>query len=141
MFITDYKRSASSVPSGKDLAAGFDVQLPLYILAAASLYKNAGSVAGGCYYVLQKGERKSSFLLEQVDNDNIIDGKRYTKEISQSWASFQNFAQKLIAGYIENIYAGKFAVAPKKSCSEYCQLKDICRLALVGEDQGGSEND
>ena len=141
VFITDYKRSASSVPSGKDLAAGFDVQLPLYILAVAGLYKNAGSVAGGCYYVLQKGERKSSFLLEQVDNDNIIDGKRYTKEISQSWASFQNFAQKLIAGYIENIYAGKFAVAPKKSCSEYCQLKDICRLALVGEDQGGSENE
>ena len=82
-----------------------------------------------------------NMIEKHTDNDNIIDGKRYTKEISQSWASFQNFAQKLIAGYIENIYAGKFAVAPKKSCSEYCQLKDICRLALVGEDQGGSENE
>ena len=141
VFITDYKRGASSVPSGKDLAAGFDVQLPLYILAAAGLYKNAGSVAGGCYYVLQKGERKSSFLLEQVDNKNIIDGKRYTKEISQSWDSFQNFAQKLIASYIEGIYAGDFAVAPRKGCSDYCQLKDICRLAQVGQAKGGNERE
>ena len=44
VFITDYKRSGSSVPSGKDLAAGFDVQLPLYILAVAGLYRGANSV-------------------------------------------------------------------------------------------------
>ena len=80
-------------------------------------------------------------MLEQVDNKNITDNKKYTKEISQGWDSFQSFAQKLIASYIENIYAGKFAVAPKKSCSEYCQLKDICRLAQVGQAKGGSENE
>ncbi|MGM9568715.1 MAG: PD-(D/E)XK nuclease family protein [Phascolarctobacterium sp.] len=140
LFITDYKRSASSVPSGKDLATGFDVQLPLYILAAAGLYKNAGSVAGAAYFILKDGERQS-FLLEQVDNKNIKDSKKYTKEISQSWASFQGFAQKLIAGYIEGIYAGNFAVAPRKSCSDYCQLKDICRLAQVGQAKGGSINE
>lgn len=141
LFVTDYKRSSGSVPSSKDLATGFDVQLPLYMLAVAGLYKDANRVAGGCYYVLQKGERKSSLLLEQVDNDNVVDGKRYTKEISQSWDSFQGFAQKLIAGYIEGIYTGNFAVAPRKSCSDYCQLKDICRLAQVGQDKGGSENE
>lgn len=140
VFITDYKRSGSSVPSGKDLAAGFDVQLPLYILAVAGLYRGANSVAGGAYFVLKDGERKS-FLLEQVGNPNITDSKRYTKEISQSWASFQCFAQKLIAGYIENIYAGNFAVAPNKSCSDYCQLKDICRLEQVGQTKGGSKNE
>ena len=138
VFVTDYKRSYA--PSGKDLATGFDVQLPLYILAVAGLYKGANSVAGGAYFVLKDGERKS-FLLEPVDNENITDSKRYTKEISQSWSSFQSFAQKLIAGYIENIYAGNFAVAPNKSCSEYCQLKDICRLAQVGQAKGGSENE
>ena len=141
VFITDYKRSHA--PGGKDLAAGFDVQMPLYILAVAGLYRlynGASGVAGGAYFVLKDGERKS-FLLEQVDNKNITDNKKYTKEISQGWDSFQSFAQKLIASYIENIYAGKFAVAPKKSCSEYCQLKDICRLAQVGQAKGGSENE
>ena len=128
------------MPSGKDLAAGFDVQLPLYILAVAGLYRGANSVAGGAYFVLKDGERKS-FLLEQVGNPNITDSKRYTKEISQSWASFQCFAQKLIAGYIENIYAGNFAVAPNKSCSDYCQLKDISRLEQVGQTKGGSKNE
>ena len=140
LFITDYKRSKSSVPSGKDLATGFDVQLPLYILAAAGLYKEANSVAGGAYFIIKEGERQS-FLLEQVDNKNIKDSKKYTKEISQSWASFQSFAQKLIVGYIEGIYAGNFAVAPRKSCSDYCQLKDICRLAQVGQTEGGNENE
>ena len=111
------------------------------MLAVAGLYKDANRVAGGCYYVLQKGERKSSLLLEQVDNDNVVDGKRYTKEISQSWDSFQGFAQKLIASYIEGIYAGDFAVAPRKGCSDYCQLKDICRLAQVGQAKGGNERE
>ena len=141
LFVTDYKRSSGSVPSSKDLATGFDVQLPLYMLAVAGLYKDAISVAGGCYYVLQKGERKSSLLLEPVANENITDSKRYTKDISSNWFSFQSFAQKLIAGYIEEIYAGHFAVAPRKSCSDYCQLKDICRLAEVGRAEGGSENE
>lgn len=140
LFITDYKRSKSSVPSGKDLATGFDVQLPLYILAAAGLFKNAGSVAGGAYFILKEGERQS-FLLEQVDNRNVTDSKKYTKEISQSWANFQSFAQKLIVGYIEDIYAGNFAVEPPKSCSDYCQMKDICRLAQVGQAKGGSANE
>ena len=141
LFVTDYKRSSGSVPSSKDLATGFDVQLPLYMLAVAGLYKDAISVADGCYYVLQKGERKSSLLLEPVTNENITDSKRYTKDISSNWFSFQSFAQKLIAGYIEEIYAGHFAVAPRKSCSDYCQLKDICRLAEVGRAEGGSENE
>ena len=138
VFVTDYKRSFA--PSGKDLAAGFDVQLPLYILAVAGLYKDTTTVAGGAYFVLKDGERKS-FVLEQVGNENIIDSKRYTKEISLTWESFHSFAQKLIVSYIEAIYSGNFAVAPRKSCSSYCQFKDICRLSQISQAEGGNENE
>lgn len=141
IFVTDYKRSGSSVPTGKQLADGFDVQLPLYLLAVAGLYKDIESVAGGTYFVLKKGQRESSFLLEPVDNKNISSGSRYTREISSSWASFQSFAQKLIGSYVDGIYNGKFMVAPRKQCSDYCALKDICRLCELNQAQGGGQDE
>lgn len=139
-FVTDYKRSGSSVPSGKDLANGFDVQLPLYLLALADLHSDNNSVVGGTYFVLKDGQRKSSFLLENAGNPNLV-YKKAAQGINDSWDSFQSFAQKLITDYIEAIYAGNFAVAPRKKCSAYCPLRNICRLSQMPQAEGGVQAD
>lgn len=139
-FVTDYKRSGSSVPSGKDLANGFDVQLPLYLLALADLHSDNNSVVGGTYFVLKDGQRKSSFLLEDAGNPNLV-YKKAAQGINDSWDSFQSFAQKLITDYIEAIYAGNFAVAPRKKCSAYCPLRNICRLSQMPQAEGGVQAD
>lgn len=139
-FVTDYKRSSSSVPGSKDLANGFDVQLPLYLLALADLHNDNNSVVGGTYFVLKDGQRKSSFLVEDAANPNLV-YKKAAQGINDSWDSFQSFAQKLITDYIEAIYAGNFAVAPRKKCSEYCPLRDICRVRQTPQAEGGAQAD
>lgn len=139
-FVTDYKRSSSSVPSGKDLTNGFDLQLPLYLLALGSLPHNSKAVVGGTYFVLKDGQRKSSFLLEDPANPALV-YKKTARGINDSWESFQNFAQKLITDYIEAIYVGNFAVAPRKKCSEYCPLRNICRISQTPQTEGGAQAD
>ncbi len=135
VFITDYKRSAA--PSGRDLAQGFDVQLPLYMLAVAELYRAAP--VGGTYFVLKDGKRKSSLLLEDVGNGDLP-YKPDKDGFNESWEGFQQFCRRLLTNYIEEIYAGNFAAAPRKACGQYCPLRDICRLeaALGAENRGGA---
>lgn len=138
VFVTDYKRSAA--PSKKDLEQGFDLQLPVYLLAAADLYKAAPT--GGTYFVLKNGERASSFVLEDVGNDDLK-YKLNKNGLNAGWESFQQFCRQLLVNYIEGIYAGNFAAAPRKACSDFCQLKNICRLAVTpgGREQGGEPKD
>ena len=130
VFITDYKRSTA--PSGKDLAAGLDLQLPVYLLAAAGLYAGGSSVSGGCYLQLNKCKRAGKLVLENVGNDDLKPAKN-KPPYAESWESFTDFAQNLLTGYIEAIYQGNFVLAePANGCSEYCQLKDICRVQRGG---------
>lgn len=138
VFVTDYKRSAA--PSKKDLEQGFDLQLPIYLLAIADLYKAAP--AGGTYFVLKKGERASSFVLEDVGNDDLP-YKINKNGLNAGWESFRQFCRQLLVNYIEGIYGGDFAVAPRKACSDFCQLKNICRLAVIPgvRKQGGAPED
>ena len=135
VFVTDYKRSAA--PSGKDLERGFDVQLPLYMLAAAELYK--AEPAGGAYFVMKDRQRKSGFMLADVGNTDLP-YKLSKNGLNEGWDSFEKFCRRLLTNYIEEIYAGNFAVAPRKACSDFCQLKNICRLgmALNGQEKGGA---
>lgn len=126
VFVTDYKRSLA--PSRSDITNGLDLQLPVYLLAAAGLYKGGSKAAGGCYYVLKYSERKSVQLFEGVGNA-ALEPKRKTEQLD--WDSFKDFCEQLIRSYIEKIYAGDFRVEPKK-CDAFCQLSGICRLQELG---------
>ncbi len=127
LFVTDYKRSKYSVPSSKDLERKLDVQLPLYLLAAAALYKGGKPVSGGSYFVLQDTERKSKFLLKDVHNEDLPFRTAKNEDFA-TWEKFQHWCEEMIKEYIDGIYQSNFAVLPKCDCSEYCQLKNICRL-------------
>ncbi len=135
VFITDYKRSVAL--SGKELAAGLDLQLPVYLLAAAGLYAGGSNVSGGCYLLLNKDKRAGKLVLADVGNDDLKPGKNKLP-YADNWESFKEFAQNMLTGYIEAIYQGKFIVTePVNGCSNYCQLKDICRV----QQGGAADND
>lgn len=127
-FVTDYKRSTA--PSGKDLLEGFDLQLPVYLLAVAERLGAGSRVCGGSYFVLKDAKRKAKLVLEAVGNADLPPSKSPTPE-TESWASFAAFCSQLLTGYIEAIYAGNFAVEPRR-CNKYCQLQDICRIQELG---------
>ena len=137
-FITDYK--SGSAPSSKAMAQGLDLQLPVYLLAAA-LAKEQLTVSGGCYYSLKEGKRKSAFLLESVGNSDLPYKKpKNTAELT--WDSFKQEKEQLLKDYIERIYAGDFALAGCRRCDVYCPLHDICRIQLVsGANEQGGESD
>lgn len=135
LFVTDYKRSTA--PSGKDLLAGYDLQLPVYLLAVAERFGAGSRVCGGSYFVLKDAKRQAKLVLENVGNADLPLPKKQAPE-TESWASFADFCSELLRGYIEAVYAGNFAVQPRR-CNKYCQLQDICRIQEL--EAGGSAED
>ena len=136
VFVTDYKLSGT--PAGSDLPTGINLQLPIYLLAASKLYGK--EVAGGGYLSLKAGERKATVKLD--DSVDFPFNKRstdYFKDAEDKWEAFSQFSTKLLQDYVQGIYDGDFRVDPKKKCSPYCPLKDICRLNIVK--QGGEADE
>ena len=140
VFVTDYKRSYA--PAGSAVQSGLDLQLPIYLLAVAGLYKGGKKAAGGCYYVLKDGVRSSIQLFETVGNVSIETKHKKSHIEKLLWDSFKEFCENEIRTYIEKIYAGNFKVEPKV-CDKYCQLSAICRLqelnVMVSEEGEGSD--
>ena len=137
VFVTDYKRS--SAPSKEDLWKGFDLQLPVYLLAVAKRFAGAKRVCGGSYFILKNTERKSAILLEDVGNPDLKLPKKLKPE-QKSWESFADFCEKLLQSYIEAIYQGNFAVLPRR-CDKYCQMKSICRLQMLTQVRSVDEDE
>ena len=137
IFVTDYKRSTA--PSGVDLLKGFDLQLPVYILAVAERFAKGKKVCGGAYFVLKDSQRKAKVVLEDVGNSDLALPKKPAAELS-NWESFAAFCQKLLVEYIEAIYAGNFAVQPRR-CDKYCQLAAICRLQELAPGRSAEDDE
>ena len=136
LFITDYKRSAA--PSGSDLPAGLDLQLPVYLLAAAAMQPEK-RVAGGGYLVLKQAKRQASIGFEKLGNTSFKVNDKLFADAEAPWESFEAFSRGLLAKYVESIYSGDFSVQPQKSCSDFCPLKNICRIGLIAGER--SEED
>ena len=129
LFVLDYKRS--SAPSGKALEEGLDLQLPVYLLAAAQLGQ---PVAGGGYLILKKSERGTGVGLKELDKSLKANNKLFG-EAEDPWKAFKEFSEGLLRSYVQSIYAGQFAVQPLKGCDPFCPLSEICRVK-----QGGAED-
>lgn len=136
LFITDYKRS--SAPAGSDLAAGLDLQLPVYLLAAARMQPQK-RIAGGGYMVLKQAKRQSSIAFEKLGDTSFKVNDKLFADTENPWESFADFSRKLLTDYVTGIYHGDFAVRPQKKCSEFCPLKNICRIGIL-KGEGGEED-
>lgn len=139
IFVTDYKRS--SAPSSKDLVDGLDLQMPIYLLAAAQLYMQNGSIAGGSYFVLKDSMRKSKFILQSMGNKDLTYKCKSEDDLNSSWEHFQNFCLGLIKNYVENIYQGNFPAAPRKNCDEFCSMRNICRIGELTSVKGDTSDE
>ncbi len=111
LVLIDYKTGTAPHPV-EDMAAGRDVQMALYLLAARELVRRdpALRVAGGMFWHI----RNRSFSGEVLADDPAVDEAR--------------------ARIHDNILAarsGYFAVQPSKPgvvCANYCEFRHLCRL-------------
>lgn len=131
VFVTDYK--LTSAPGLVDVNAGVDLQLPVYLLAVDALYGK--EAAGGGYWVLKNAERKTSIGFSDLGEPPFYINEKFLQDSGDKWQDFKATTQKLLQDYVQGIYEGKFNVQPKRGCSPYCPLKDICRYKA--QEQGG----
>ncbi len=120
IFITDYK--TGGYPNKNALEQGLDLQLPVYMLAAAQL---DGSVAGGGYLSLKAKERINTVAFTDLGSHEFKLAKLPFEDDSDKWESMKNFSEALLKKYVAAIWRGEFQPAPV-DC-RYCQAADVCR--------------
>lgn len=137
IFVTDYKRSQT--PSGKELTAGLDLQIPVYLLALGALEPQS-KVLGGGYYSLKEAKRKGGFAIQTLGKTPFTTNNKPFSDAEDQWLAFADFCRTTVRGYINTLQQGNFPPAPRKNCPEYCPGKDICRAYGELAAEGGEEN-
>lgn len=137
LFVTDYKRGQT--PTGSELTAGLDLQLPVYLLALAALEPQS-TVLGGGYYSLKEARRKGGFAVQALGKTPFTTNNKPFSDAEDQWLAFADFCRTTIRGYVDALQKGNFPPAPRKKCPEYCPGKDICRVYGDLVTEGGEEN-
>lgn len=141
--IYDYKSgSGRGDPHPLDAClAGIDFQLPVYLLAAQSLFPEhlGGKQAGGAaFYRLPTAARTEGIWHERARG--IVNLGRRRKGIlpEKEWEALLRTAAEWMGTYAADIEAGRFAARPKL-CREECPYRPLCgRQAVNG---GGDRAD
>ena len=131
-FITDYK---SGDTPNKKAFADTDLQLPLYLLAAAM--QNKGNVAGGGYYSLKDAERKESFMFPAAADTvpwktfSEAKGTNGTATAITDMKDLQATLQQVLGDMLERMGQGDFSPTPSKDCERNCPAAEICRFRVL----------
>jgi RecB family exonuclease len=131
-FITDYK--SGDTPQKKAFA-DTDLQLPLYLLAAAMQTK--GEVAGGGYYSLKDAERKESFIFPAAAG--TVPWKTFSEAKDANGTAtaitdmeeLQATLQRVLGDMLEHMGEGDFCPTPSKDCENNCPAAEICRFRVL----------
>jgi ATP-dependent helicase/nuclease subunit B len=149
--IYDYKTTGQSQRGLKEVTAGIDFQLPIYLAVVQQLKERlamSGSVnaAGALYYGIEKEPRLRGLLHETYKEP--IGLKRQGHVSPEEWDAILQRSERLLRDYHQAMQHGQYPLQPRK-CTDGCPYKTVCRydelLALnketgiVGE--GGSESD
>lgn len=148
-YITDYK--SGDAPARKDFMDK-DLQMPLYILAAETLFaKNENAaVIGGSYYTLKKGERKSDFCFSGRAAENVIipwKSRPTKKDADGNRTGFADSAalcqalKEMVENMLQQMRNGRFSPTPTNGCEAYCPAARICRAAVLSPDSNEEESD
>lgn len=134
--IYDYK--SGSAPRAKEIQAGDQLQLPLYLWA---LQKEMGllpeKAAGAAYYTTGTNKGNGS---PPTDNRNQgMWRKALAKKVGissqggglldeEAWDAVQEEIGQRIQSELQKARQGNFAVAPARECPPFCPHRSICRI-------------
>ena len=135
-FITDYK---SGDTPNKKAFADTDLQLPLYLLAAAM--QNGGNVAGGGYYSLKDAERKESFMFPAAAD--TVPWKTFSEAKDENGTAtavsdmedLQATLQRVLGDILDHMGEGDFSPTPSKDCERNCPAAEICRFRVMARNR------
>jgi ATP-dependent helicase/DNAse subunit B len=123
IILLDYKSGSTKIPT-KDMRAGRNFQMMLYLLVADQVLKDdpdvnrPTDVAGGLFWHLSNRTTSGEF---RWDND-------------QDREAITSAAERLTE-QIRRGRSGRFGVQPGKGghgpCSHYCEFKQLCRVSVV----------
>jgi len=117
----------------RDMDAGRDVQLGVYLAALERLFLVEGqSLAGGGYYSLKTtGSRRNNGLYRSdlQSHTQIKSGTASSLSVDR-WRSARTRIEEYVFRFFDSIRDGDFRIAPsqdEKTCS-YCDCAIVCRF-------------
>jgi ATP-dependent helicase/nuclease subunit B len=108
--IIDYKKGSGLRPL-KDTSEGYDLQLPIYFMAAEQVLP------------LGKGQRVAQAAFFQLGS-----GKFSPPLTADQWLGVEAVVLERIADVLQHVREGDFRVQPRRDCPSYCKLSAICRV-------------
>lgn len=130
--VIDYKTSARARVNLAEMAAGRQLQLPLYALAAAELLlarQRATPLAAGYWSVRGKGFGLDARSGGPLRIGEIKDGR---VQLLAGWTTLRQELLGRIAEIVTGIRRGWFPVSSAdKECTQFCELSTACRIAQV----------
>ncbi len=124
--IFDYK--INQVPTRSQLEKGLDLQLPLYLLAAETIFTGSESKGGG-YYSLLKRERTKGLWRKSWSEET---GVRVYKPVEDvDWREKLGLTVDFILKYAAAIRNGDFRLTSDE-CRRGCDYRPVCRRLHSG---------
>ena len=124
----DYKTSQGA--KQRDMSAGRQLQIPIYLAALEQLFLPSFELAGGGYYRLRgRGQRLNEGLYRKMLSDctNVTSRTAMVDDIE--WQRIRSEVSRRVWQFIDGMRAGDFRVRPsegKKTC-KFCDHAAVCR--------------
>ncbi|HEX5703925.1 MAG TPA: PD-(D/E)XK nuclease family protein [Pyrinomonadaceae bacterium] len=124
----DYKSSVGA--KHRDMSAGRQLQIPIYLAALEQLFLPSFELAGGGYYRLRgRGQRLNEGLYRKMLSDCTNVTSRIAMVDDIEWQRIRSEVSRRVWQFIDGMRAGDFRVRPsegKKTC-KFCDHSAICR--------------
>jgi len=118
LLVIDYKTGA--LPSPTDIAAGRNLQLPLYSAAAAAMLGGEGS--GGAFHRIGEGRSKKCLDFSPETTDRSVAKLGGYDAVHQA-------AMQRVAEFVTAMSEGRFDLYPTHDCPSYCPFRQICQFS------------
>jgi PD-(D/E)XK nuclease superfamily len=117
--------------TSRDMRAGRDLQLGIYLEALEQLFFPGQSIAGGGYYSLKgTGNRRNQGLYRKDLSAYTGIGDRAISNMSDDdWLQLRRVMLDRIWSFWDGMRAGRFPVsptAPNQTCA-HCDVSSVCR--------------
>ncbi len=116
--VVDYK--TGGLPPAKDVAAGRNLQLPLYAAAVEAMLGEP-SLGGAFHRVLGDPSQQRTFAAFKLYGGTYRPNDGYADQLDTALTA--------AAGFIERIRAGQFDALPTHDCPSWCPYRQICHFA------------